>query len=100
MQKTPSCPRHRQTPRDEEMLRRLRNRLNRMIGQLGGIQKMLDDNRYCGEILTQIAAVERALESLGYQILEEHLNTCVREQVLSGRDEALSEAMEWIKKLK
>ena len=100
MQKTPFCPRHKQTPRDEETLRRLKNRLNRMIGQLGGIQKMLDDNRYCGEILTQIAAVERALESLGYQILEEHLNTCVREQVLAGRDEALSEAMDWIKKLK
>ena len=71
-----------------------------MIGQLGGIQKMLDENRYCGDVLTQIAAVESALQNLGYLILQEHLNTCVREQVLSGHDEVLSEALDLIKKLK
>lgn len=96
----PPCCRHKQTPRDEETLRQLKNRLSRMIGQLGGIQKMLDENRYCGDILTQIAAVESALQSLGYQVLQEHLNTCVKEQVQSGHDEVLSETLELIKKLK
>ena len=51
-------PRH--TPRGEEELRQLKNRLNRMVGQLNGIGRMLDENRYCGDILIQISAVERA----------------------------------------
>ena len=100
MEGSPPCCRYKHTPRDEETLRQLKNRLSRMIGQLGGIQKMLDENRYCGDVLTQIAAVESALQNLGYLILQEHLNTCVREQVLSGHDEVLSEALDLIKKLK
>ena len=100
MENSPPCCRHKHTPRDEETLRQLKNRLSRMIGQLGGIQKMLDENRYCGDILTQIAAVERALQNLGYLILQEHLNTCVKEQLQSGHDEVLSEALDLIKKLK
>ena len=100
MENSPPCCLCKHTPRDEETLRQLKNRLSRMIGQLGGIQKMLDENRYCGDVLTQIAAVESALQNLGYLILQEHLNTCVREQVLSGHDEVLSEALDLIKKLK
>ena len=100
MENSPPCCRCKHTPRDEETLRQLKNRLSRMIGQLGVIQKMLDENRYCGDVLTQIAAVESALQNLGYLILQEHLNTCVREQVLSGHDEVLSEALDLIKKLK
>ena len=52
--------RHKHTPRSEEELRLLRNRLNRMVGQLNGIRRMLDENRYCGDILIQIASVEKA----------------------------------------
>ena len=100
MPNIPDCCRHKHTPRDEETLRQLKNRLNRMIGQLGGIQKMLDENRYCGDILTQIAAVESALQNLGYLVLQEHLQTCVKEQLAEGHDEVLTEALELIKKLK
>lgn len=92
--------RHKATPRTEEASRALQNRLKRIVGQLNGIQKMLDDNRYCGDILTQIAAVESALQSFGYQILEEHLKTCVAEQIRQGNDEILDEATVLIKKLK
>ena len=51
-----SCCRHKSTPREEKDLRQLQNRLKRMMGQLGGISKMLEDNRYCGDVLTQLAA--------------------------------------------
>ena len=61
---------------------------------------MLDDNRYCGDILTQIAAAESALKSVGYIILEEHMKTCVVEQVQNGNNKVMEEAMELIKKLK
>ena len=65
-----TCCRHKSTPREEKDLRQLQNRLKRMMGQLGGISKMLEDNRYCGDILVQVAAVESALQSFGYLVLQ------------------------------
>ena len=58
-----SCVRRKATPRGEGEKKQLKNRLNRMAGQLNGIGKMLDENRYCGDILVQVAAVESALQS-------------------------------------
>ena len=95
-----ACCHYKHTPRDAESLKMLKNRLSRMIGQLNGIGNMLDDNRYCGDILTQIAAVESALQSLGYIILQEHLETCVREKIISGDDSVLAETMDLIRKIK
>ena len=102
-EKTPepaACCHHKTTPRSEEELRLLQNRLKRMIGQLGGIGKMLDDNRYCGDILTQVAAVESALQAFGYQILQKHMETCVVEEIQKGHTNIVDEAVELIKKLK
>ena len=96
----PACCHHKTTPRSEETLRQLKNRLNRMSGQLNGISKMLDDNRYCGDILTQISAVESALQSFGHIILKEHMETCVVEEIQNGNTEIVSETFELIKKLK
>ena len=95
----PACH-QRHTPRDAEELRQLKNRLNRMVGQLNGISRMLDENRYCGDILIQIAAVEKALQSFGYIILQEHMETCMVEDVREGRTETIEEAIELIRKLK
>ncbi len=92
--------RHKSTPRSEETAKQLQNRLNRMIGQMNGIGKMLEDNRYCGDILTQIAAVESALQSFGYLILKEHMDTCVVEEIQKGNTEIMEEAVELMKKLK
>lgn len=94
------CQRTKHTPRSEAERRQLQNRLNRMIGQLNGIGRMLDENRYCGDILTQIAAVESALQSMGYIILKEHMETCVVEGVQAGNTEIMGEAFELMKKLK
>ncbi len=97
---TCSCCRHKDTPRDAETLRQLQNRLRRMMGQLGGISKMLDDNRYCGDILTQVAAVQSALQAFGHQVLSDHLHTCVVERVQRGDTQVVDEALELIRKLK
>ena len=51
---------YKSTPRDEEFQANLQRRLNRAIGQLGGVKAMLDDNRYCGDVLLQLAAAEKA----------------------------------------
>ncbi len=87
------------TPRDAAKQKKLTSRINRIIGQLSGIQNMLDDNRYCGDILIQIGAVESALQGLGYLILEEHMETCVVEQIRQGNT-AIMAAVELMKKLK
>ncbi len=88
------------TPRGERELKSLKNRLNRMTGQLNGIGKMLDENRYCGDVLTQIAAVESALQSFAYLILQEHMETCVVEEIRKGNLAVVDEAVELMKKLK
>lgn len=96
-----NCGCHRKTtPRTEEEQRLLKNRLNRMAGQLNGIAKMLDENRYCGDILTQVAAVESALQAFGYLILQNHMETCVVEEIGKGNTEVVEEAVELMKKLK
>lgn len=94
------CVRHKAIPRSEKTQKQLQARLNRMIGQMNGIKKMLDENRYCGDILTQIAAVESALQSLGYIVLQEHMETCVVEEIQKGNTQILDEAIGLMKKLK
>lgn len=95
-----NCCHTKRTPRSEGQQKQLQNRLSRMIGQLNGISRMLDENRYCGDILTQIAAVESALQSFGYIVLKEHMETCVIEEVRAGNDQIMEEAIELVKKLK
>lgn len=95
-----ACCRQKSTPRDAVEQKNLHNRINRIIGQLKGIQGMIENNRYCGDVLVQIGAVESALQSLGYVILEEHMMTCVAEGVQQGNTEILAEAVELMKKLK
>jgi CsoR family transcriptional regulator, copper-sensing transcriptional repressor len=55
----------------------IRRRANRIAGQVAGIQRMIEDDRYCVEILNQISAVRSALDSLGIELLTSHLQTCV-----------------------
>ena len=65
----------------------LAKRLHRIEGQVRGIEKMVEDDRYCIDILTQIAAVNTALEALAFKILDEHVRHCVAGALASG-DEA------------
>ncbi len=66
-------------------------RLHRIEGQVRGIEKMVVDDRYCIDILTQIGAVSTALESLGFQILDQHVKHCVAGALASG-DESEAQA--------
>ena len=91
---------HKKTPRSEAELKSLKNRLNRISGQLAGISRMLDENRYCGDILVQVAAVQSALQNFAYLVLQEHLETCVVEEIAKGNVQVVDEAVELIKKLK
>lgn len=92
--------RNKKTPRDEKCLKNLKTRLNRLNGQINGISRMLDENRYCGDILIQIAAIESALKEIGYIILTDHLKTCVSEDIKNNDFSSLEEAIEITKKMK
>ena len=95
-----ACERHKKAPREDDQIRQLKNRLARMVGQLNGISRMLDENRYCGDILVQIAAVESALQNFGYIVLQDHLESCVTEEIRGGNQEIMAETIELIKRLK
>ena len=69
-----------------------------MIGQLNGVKAMIDDNRYCGDVLTQLAASEAAIHRVSEIILKNHLETCVVEQIQQGNTEVLDELMGLIRK--
>jgi len=77
-------------------------RLRRIEGQVRGLQRMVEEDRYCIDILEQISAATRALQSVALQLLEGHMGHCVAEAVRSGGDEAsekLSEASAAIARL-
>jgi CsoR family transcriptional regulator, copper-sensing transcriptional repressor len=63
-------------------------RLHRIEGQVRGVEKMIVDDRYCIDILTQISAVSTALESLAFRILDQHVNHCVAGALASGDEDA------------
>ena len=62
-------------------------RLHRIEGQVRGIERMVEEERYCIDILTQIGAVSTALESLGLTLLDQHVNHCVANAIASGDPE-------------
>lgn len=73
--------------------------LKRIEGQVKGIQKMVEEGRYCVDILTQISAVNAALMSVQDKILEAHLNGCVQNAIKGGSDAERQEKMDEIFKL-
>ncbi len=79
------------TSKKEPLIRRLR----RIEGQIRGIEQMVRDDRYCIDILTQIAAAGTALESLAFQLLDDHVRHCVATALASGdSDDALNKTEE------
>ena len=73
----------------------LTKRLHKIEGQVRGIERMVEDDRYCIDILTQISAVNTALESLAFKLLDDHVNHCVADALSSGdRDEASEKTRE------
>lgn len=61
----------------QESRKKVQARVNRIAGQVGGISRMIEEDRYCVDILTQIAAVRSALDTLGVELLTQHVESCV-----------------------
>ena len=77
--------------RDDGEKQVLINRLRRIEGQVRGVEGMIDRDAYCVDILTQVQAISSALTSFSTALLDSHLKTCVKDDILSGKDEVLDE---------
>ncbi len=94
-----NCCCDRRKPRDAEERHDLMNRLKRIEGQVRGLQRMLDEDAYCPDILTQASAVNSALNSFCRTLLSSHLRSCVTEDIRAGRDDTMDELMRTLQKL-
>ena len=80
----------------------LQGRLRRIEGQIRGLQRMIDEDRYCIDVLTQISSATRALQSIAMTMLDDHVRHCVRDAVDAGpqaADAKIDEALEVIGRL-
>jgi CsoR family transcriptional regulator, copper-sensing transcriptional repressor len=66
----------------------VQRRLRRIEGQVRGLQAMVDEDRYCIDVLTQISAVTKALQAVALELLDEHLAHCVKDAIADGGPEA------------
>ena len=85
--------------RDEAEKKALMTRLSRIEGQVRGIKAMVEDDRYCVDILTQVSAIQAALNGFNKELLARHIKTCVSEDIREGNEEAVDELCELLKKL-
>ena len=79
--------------RTEDEKKQLIHRLNRISGQVEGIKKMIEEDRYCDDVLTQLLAVDKAVKSLSSVILEKHMYSCIKKEVSEGNLEVVDEVM-------
>ena len=86
------------TPRSSELKNGVSRRINRAIGQLNGIKTMIDEDRYCGDVLIQLAAVESAVKAISREVMQDHLESCVVERIQSGDTEVIDEVMDLFKR--
>ena len=85
--------------RQEEEKTLLLNRLRRIEGQVRGVQNMLSEDAYCTDILTQISAIQSALNSFSRELLEQHIRTCVVSEIRAGDDEVVSDLVRTIQRM-
>ncbi len=85
--------------RTEEEKKHLIKRLKIIEGQVRGVNQMIEDNRYCDDILIQISAITESLKSLGNEILKNHLSTCMVEDIQNNKLDVIDEVMDLFKRL-
>ena len=86
--------------RTEEEKKNLTKRLNIIEGQVKGVKQMVDSDRYCEEILIQLSAIKKAIESLENTILASHVENCVAYEIQSGNLDVIDEVMDLFKKIR
>ena len=85
--------------REDEELRCLTNRLSRIEGQVRGVRKMLEDEAYCTDVLTQVSAIQAALNAFNKELLANHIRSCVVSDIKAGKTEVVDDLVNTLQKL-
>ena len=92
------CQKHKH--REEKELKSLLNRLSRVEGQVRGVKKMVENEIYCTDILTQVSAIQSALNAFNKELLSNHIKTCVVDEIKNNKqDEVVDELLVALRKL-
>ena len=97
MEQETNCCRHKH--REEPELQSLLNRLNRIEGQVRGVRNMVEKEVYCTDILTQVSAIQSALNAFSRELLSNHIHTCVVTDIQNGHTEVVEDLLVTIQKL-
>ena len=98
---TPPCQeaccrhKHREAPEYDALIKRL----NRIEGQVRGVRGMVEKEAYCTDILTQVSAIQSALNAFSRELLGNHIRTCVARDIREGKDETIDELVVTLQKL-
>lgn len=98
MKACPACS-GRRKERSEEEKKKLLTRLRKAEGQIRGIEKMVESDLYCPDILIQVSAVTSALNSFNKELLAAHIRSCVAEDIREGNEETIDELVKVLQKL-
>ena len=90
---------HKKTKRGADEKKLIISRLNRINGQINGITKMVENDAYCIDILTQVSAIQAALNAFNRELLSNHIRTCVMDDIKNGNDEIVDELVQTLQKL-
>ena len=93
------CCCHKTKHRSEEEYKTLINRLSRIEGQVRDVSKMVENDAYCVDILTQVSAIQAALNGFNRELLSNHIRTCVMDDIRNGNDEIVDELVQTLQKL-
>ena len=94
-----NCCCHKTKHRSDEEYKALINRLSRIEGQVRGIRKMVETDAYCVDILTQVSAIQAALNAFTRELLANHIRPCVMNDIKNGNDEIVDELVQTLQKL-
>ena len=92
------CEGERKTVRSEAEKRELTTRINRIAGQMSGVKRMVEEDKYCEDVLVQLAAIDKAVRSLTALILARHMHSCIARDVQRGDTDALDGVAELFKR--
>ncbi|MCR4861006.1 MAG: metal-sensing transcriptional repressor [Ruminococcus sp.] len=93
------CCCDRKKKRSEQEFRLLMNRLKRIEGQVRGVEKMLENDAYCPDIMVQVSAINSALNSFNKVLLASHMKSCVVNDIRAGKDETIDELVATLQKV-
>ena len=90
-------PERRKSPRKQDFKKDVITRLNRIQGQVGGVKKMMEEDRYCDDILIQLSAIDKSIKGIVNVILEDFVQNKVKPELKKENDEPVKEMIEYFK---